>query len=192
MRRPPSTMSPERIPETSDLRIVFRGYDVDQVNELVASLIDAGAAPGAPASPESAGRSAIERIAEKSKSILMAAHETAEQLRLEAEAHAETVRANADAYAEGVEATAEQRIAELTRDGELEAERIARAAHADQVDLIEMIEELREHREALAADLERLRGYLLDIEESLHVVDDWLDDAAPDEGDLEGEGNEEE
>ena len=171
-------MEPERPPEASELRIAFRGYDVAQVNELIERLAGEGGAAASADSPQAATREGITRIADKTKAILMAAHESAEQLKSEAaervaaieaetKTHAETVRSEADDYAQNIKGTADESIAELTQEAEerlehadREVELIQREAHAERVELETAIDELRERRDAIVGQLERLRGDL--------------------------------
>lgn len=144
---------PEPVAETSHLRVVFRGYDMAQVDELVASLVAGQRRQFSMPDPaDSATRAGIERISAKTKVILMAAQESAESLRAEAASESAVVRAEADAYAERVRDEADRDSARVMREG-----------HAERLRIEAQIDGLREHRDTIVANLERLRGNLDEV-----------------------------
>lgn len=184
------SMPPAPVPETAGLRIVFRGYDMAQVDDLVASLVDEREHFSIPDPADAATRAGIERITSKTKAILMAAQQGAEELRIEAaneaaavtaeaDAYSERLRAEADTYAADSHAAADAAVAKQTHDSGIravetievadrESARIMREAHAERLRVEAGIDELREHRDAIVANLDRLRGNLNEVVDESH------------------------
>lgn len=99
-----------------EFAIVLRGYERGAVDAYVARMTQLVAELQATRSPQSAVKSALDRVGEETASILQRAHETAEQVSARSRAHAEERLQLAETEAEGIRAGAEARVRKLDAD----------------------------------------------------------------------------
>jgi DivIVA domain-containing protein len=165
-----------------------RGYDKHEVEKFLSRLADWLETGGGDESRSETVKRELERVGERTGSILAQAEESAQQIRSEAEqearetiegataqsdqtrkeadAYSEQTRAEADTYAEQTRKTTEEEAAEARAKAEQEARDTIADAQAQARRIVDEGTQRREDIEAVIADLVRRRDdVLLDTEE---------------------------
>lgn len=150
----------------------FQGYDREAVHAFlnrVADWVEGGAAGIQEAIPDV--KRELERVGERTGSILTAAEEAAARIRAEANEYAASVREKADEEMRRAVVEASQKSDGLIADAEAKAERIIDEAIARRRQLNQAISSLVERRDEIAEEAQRLADDLLAAVEGLRGQD---------------------
>lgn len=160
----------------------FQGYDREAVHGFlnrVADWIEGGAAGIQEAIPDV--KRELERVGERTGSILTAAEEAAAKIRAEANEYATSVREKADEEMRRSAVEGSRKADRLIADAETKAERITDEAIARRRQLNQAISSLIERRDEIAEEVQRLADELLTAVEGLRGPEPANDDVAGEE-----------
>ncbi len=181
-------MAEEKIQPDDLRRATFpqarKGYDREAVHSLldrVAELVERGA--GAVAESAPGVKRELEKVGERTASILTAAEDAATKVRAEAKDYADRLRSSAEAEARKATLTAGTRAEELIAEAEVKAEKIIDDAIVRRRKLNLTITSLVERQDEIAREATRLGEELIGAVGALRggaaekapVVDDQLE-----------------
>jgi DivIVA domain-containing protein len=147
--------------------VVRRGYEQREVDRYLTRLADWLEGGGVDQARSDLVRRELERVAQKTGQVLVAANDAAEQIQAEAataaedirgaaERHAGEARSEADAYATRVRSKADREAAGRVEAAERKATEILDAANRRRADIETVISDLEARRDAVVLELERL------------------------------------